>query len=94
MIIVGSHLCPSTLYAIFKCKDAGITFRFQDLSASLADLRGFLALHEHDKVYAAFRESSKEKDYHETGKIGLPCFLFEDGYKTLNLDEAIERAKK
>lgn len=92
--IVGSHLCPNTLYAIVKCKEAGLLFQFQDLSASLGDLKSFLALHEHDEVYASFREMSEKEDYPSEGKIGLPCFVFEDGFKTLDLEEALNRAQQ
>ncbi|MBS6954968.1 MAG: glutaredoxin [Enterocloster asparagiformis] len=90
--IVGSHLCPNTLYAITKCKEAGLVFSFQDLSASLGDLKSFLALHEHDAVYASFREMSGREDYPTEGKIGLPCFVFADGHRTLDLKEAMEKA--
>lgn len=94
LTLIGSHLCPNTLYSIVKCKEAGVVFSFADLSASLADLKTFMALHEHDEVYAAFREQSAKEEYRESGKIGLPCFVFEDGTKTLDLEEAIKKAKK
>ena len=90
--IVGSHVCPNTLYSITKCKDAGLAVSFVDLSGSLTDLKRFLALHEHDTVYAAHREQSGREDYVQNGAIGLPCFLLEDGSKTLNLDEVLKRA--
>lgn len=92
--IVGSHLCPNTIYAITKCKDAGTAFRFRDLSASLTDLKYFLALHENDGIYASYRNMSGKEDYGENGKIGLPCFVFEDGFKTLDLNEALKRANE
>lgn len=94
MTIVGSHLCPNTLYSIMKCKDAGVAFSFADLSASLANLKKFLALHEHDVVYADLHTASGKSDYVENGKIGLPCFVFEDGTKTLDLNEALTKAKQ
>lgn len=89
--IVGSHLCPNTIYSIVKCKEAGIPFTFQDISASLKDLKSFLVLHEHDEVYEEYRNKSGEEDYLVTGKIGLPCFEFEDGFKTLDLAEVLKR---
>lgn len=90
--IVGSHLCPNTLYAIVKCKEVGIPVRFTDISASLDGMREFLALREQDEIYSELRTLSGMKDYVKNGRIGLPCFIFEDGNKTLNLDEAIEKA--
>ena len=89
--IIGSHLCPNTIYSIIKCKEAGVPFTFQDISANLSDLKSFLALHEHDKVYEYHRNMSGENDYLTAGKIGLPCFVFEDGCKTLDLDEVLKR---
>lgn len=90
--IVGSHLCPNTLYAIVKCKEAGLTASFVDISASLSGLKHFLAFHEHHEVYAPFRELSAREDYLQSGKIGLPCFVLEDGTETLELDTALQRA--
>ena len=90
--IVGSHLCPNTLYAVIKCKDAGVSFAFCDLSASLDGLKEFLAIHEHDQIYEEFREMSGQEGYVSGGKIGLPCFVVDDGYKTLDLREALKRA--
>lgn len=92
--IVGSHLCPNTLYALTKCKDAGLQVRFVDLSGSLSDLKRFLALHEHDALYAPYREQSGREGYAENGAIGLPCFLLEDGSKTLDLNRVLEQANQ
>lgn len=90
--IVGSHLCANTLYAIMKCKEAGLTVSFVDISASLCDLKRFLALHEHHEVYASCRELSAQEDYPQNGKIGLPCFVLEDGTETLDLNMVLQRA--
>ena len=29
----------------------------------------------------------------ESGRVGLPCFIFEDGFKTLDLETALNKAK-
>lgn len=92
--IVGSHLCPNTLYALTKCKDAGLQVHFVDLSGSLSDLKRFLALHEHEALYATYREASGKDDYAVNGAIGLPCFLLEDGSKTLDLNRVLEQANQ
>lgn len=89
LTILGSHLCPNTLYAIIKCKEAGIEFVFRDISASLSDLKYFLALHEHNAVYAEYQECSGKEDYLTSGKIGLPCFIFENGEMTLALSQVL-----
>ena len=79
--IIGSHLCPNTTYAIVKCKDAGCTFAFKDISASLADLRELLALRESAPALA---------DFVKEGKIGIPCFVLEDGTVTMDLETVLK----
>ena len=44
--VIGSHLCPDTLYALCKLKEAGADIDFQNLSASLPDLKAYLAVRE------------------------------------------------
>ena len=90
--IVGSHFCPNTLYSIVQCKAAGISVAFVDLSGSLSDLKKFLAIHEHDPIYAEQFAASAESDYAQSGKIGLPCFILEDGTKTLDLKTVLSKA--
>ena len=92
--LIGSHLCVNTMYSLVKCREAGLDFYFTDLSASLLDLKVFLSLHEHHEVYAARREESALPDYVEEGHIGLPCFRFEDGTVTLDLAEAMRKARE
>lgn len=91
--IVGSHSCPNTLYSIVRCKEEGLAFKFVDLSGSLDAMKEFLALHENSEVYREYREMSGNDDYVSNGKIGLPCFVFDDGFRTLNLNEAITKSK-
>lgn len=78
--MIGSHLCPNTLYAITKCKDAGLTFAFKDISASLADLRELLALRDKEPCFDALVKE---------GKIGIPCFILSDGTVTLDLQKVL-----
>ena len=74
--VIGSHLCPDTLLALCKLREAGIDVDFKNLSASLPDL----SVRESDPLYEAVRKN---------GGIGIPCFVFEDGRRTLNLDEVL-----
>ena len=46
------------------------------MSASLADLKAYLALRQDSPVYADIREN---------GGIGIPCFVLEDGTVTRDL---------
>lgn len=78
--VIGSHLCPDTLYALNRLSGAGAEVEFKNLSASLADLKVYLSLRESSPAYADIREN---------GGIGIPCFVLENGAVTRSLDEAM-----
>lgn len=78
--VVGSHLCPDTLFALCQLRERNAEIDFKNLSASLPDLKEYLALREGLEIY----ESVKA-----TGGIGIPCFILEDGTKTLDLNEVL-----
>ena len=42
--LIGSHLCPDTLYAINELAARKVEVEFKNLSACLADLKTYLAL--------------------------------------------------
>ena len=78
--VIGSHLCPDTLYAIQKLKEADADLSFVDISAALADLKTFLAIRESDALYDEVRKN---------GGIGIPLFVLEDGTRTLDLEKVL-----
>lgn len=78
--VTGSHLCPDTLYAIQKLKEADADLSFVDISAALADLKTFLAIRESDALYDEVRKN---------GGIGIPLFVLEDGTRTLDLEKVL-----
>ena len=80
--VIGSHLCPDTLYALNRLSEAGAEIDFKNLSASLSDLKAYLALRQDSPVYADIREN---------GGIGIPCFILEDGTVTRNLQTALQQ---
>ena len=78
--VTGSHLCPDTLYAIQKLKEADADLSFVNISAALADLKTFLAIRESDALYDEVRKN---------GGIGIPLFVLEDGTRTLDLEKVL-----
>lgn len=80
--IIGSHLCPDTLYALNKLIDKKANVDFKNLSADLKDLKAYLAARESEPAYEAVKRN---------GGIGIPFFVLEDGTKTLDLDEVLEK---
>ena len=81
--VIGSHLCADTLYALNKLMEAGVKVEFRNLSASLADLKTYLALRENNAVFDGPRSR---------GALGVPCFVLEDGSLTLELQEVLKKA--
>lgn len=74
--VIGSHLCPDTLYALNRLSEAKAEIEFKNLSASLPDLKAYLAQRDSNPLYADIRAN---------GGIGIPCFVLEDGTTTLDL---------
>ena len=79
--VVGSHLCPDTLYALNKLTEAGIEMDFKNLSASLPDLKVYLGLRDTEPRYEKVKAG---------GGIGIPCFILEDGTKTMDLKDVLK----
>ena len=79
--VIGSHLCPDTIYALNQLVANKAEVEFKNLSASLPDLKVYLALRESSPLYAAVREK---------GGIGIPCFVLEDGTTTLDLGDVLK----
>ncbi len=82
--VVGSHLCPDTLYALNKLVEVKADIEFKNMSASLPDLKVYLALRDSEPMYEAVKKN---------GGIGIPCFILEDGTKTMDLDAVLNQAK-
>lgn len=79
--VIGSHLCPDTLYALNRLSEAKAEIEFKNISASLPDLKLYLAQRDSNPLYAGIREN---------GGIGIPCFVLEDGSTTLDLNEVLK----
>ena len=79
--VIGSHLCPDTLYALNRLSEADAEMDVKNISSSLADLKVYLALRQDSPVYADIRAN---------GGIGIPCFLLEDGTATRDLNEVLK----
>ncbi len=78
--VIGSHLCPDTLYALNRLVEAKADVEFKNLSASLPDLKAYLAVRESEPAYEAVKAK---------GSLGIPCFILEDGTVTLELEKVL-----
>lgn len=80
--VIGSHLCPDTLYALCKLSEKHAEIDFKNLSAGLPDLKAYLAVRESSSLY---------EDVRRAGGIGIPYFELEDGTATLDLDVVLNK---
>lgn len=78
--VIGSHLCPDTLYALNQLAEASTEICFKNISASLEDLKVYLGLRDSEAMYQPVKES---------GGIGIPCFLLPDGKITMDLKKVL-----
>ena len=78
--VVGSHLCPDTLYALNKLSAAGAEVSFQDILSCHAALQTYLHIRETSDLYAEIRG---------TQRLGVPCFIQEDGTMPLALNDIL-----
>lgn len=81
--VLGSHLCPDTLYALHELTGAGVEVEFKNLSASLADLKDYLTVRESSPLFHTVWEK---------GALGIPCFVLEEGGLTLELQDVLKKA--
>ena len=81
--VLGSHLCPDTIYAIHQLAAAGVDTKYRDILSCHADLRYYLSIRETSDLYASIRG---------TERLGVPLFVREDGSMTLELKDILETA--
>lgn len=78
----GSHLCQNVIYGISKLKDYDVEIDFRNISSDFKALKEFMAYRESDEIF----NYAKEND-----KIGIPFFIYENGEKTFDFKEIIEK---
>ncbi len=79
--VIGSHMCPDTLYALNKLAEAGAEIDFVDMFGSHDSLKEYLRLRDSDPLYADVRGKDS---------FGIPCFILEDGTKTRKLADVLK----
>lgn len=85
LIMFGSEICPDCVKAKELLKDSPhIELDYRDITEKTSTLKEFLSYRDHDPIFSPIIES---------GKIGIPFFLLEDGTKTFELSDIIELNK-
>lgn len=82
LTILGSHLCEDTRNSLKILKEKNVEVIFENLSESLDSLKKYLLVRETSEMYAGVRAA---------GGIGIPCFILEDGTKTLDLTVVLSK---
>ncbi len=82
LTVIGSHLCEDTRNSLEVLKGKNVEVVFENLSESLDSLKKYLSVRETSEMYAGVRTA---------GGIGIPCFVFEDGTKTLDLTVVLSK---
>lgn len=81
LFVYGMHICPDCEEALRILDEKKVTYRFFELSEKTAYLKHFLKLRDTHPVFEAVRG-------HE--KIGIPCFVRDDGFVTLDIHEILK----
>ena len=80
----GSHICGGCREAKELFAQKGFSdFTFVEITETTDNLRAFLKLRDH-------REELQEAK--EAGRIGIPCFVREDGSITLEAEDVLKEA--
>lgn len=75
--IYGSMLCKDCVACRKELDQAGVAYEFLDFADSLVNLKTFLSLRDNNSQFSKIRE---------TGKIGIPCIVGDDGEILLEWD--------
>ena len=78
LTVIGSHLCPDTLYALNQLSGAGAEI---DILSCHGALQDYLQIRESSPLYEEVRG---------TRRLGIPCFVKEDGTMTLELKDVLK----
>lgn len=85
MKIYGTNLCIECVKAEARLQELGIEYEYINFTDSIYLL----------KEFTKFRDDHTEFDHIKgTGKIGIPCFIFENDEIIFDLEEAIKRNEK
>lgn len=83
--VIGSHLCEDTRNALETLKEKNVEVEFFNLSEDLSALKKYLHYRETENMYEEIRKN---------GGIGIPFIVLEDGAKTFDVNEVLERLEK
>ena len=78
LIIYGSDQCPDCINCKVDLDKACVSYEYRSIAENLLYLKEFLAVRDKNEVFATVKE---------TGKIGIPCILEENGCVSLTWEQ-------
>ncbi len=77
--IYGMETCPQCSCVHEQIKGKENEYEFIDIGSHVSKLKEFLKIRDNDHIFDEIKVN---------GKIGIPCFVFEDGSISLNPEDA------
>lgn len=84
MKFYGTMICKHCVEAREALNAAGVLFEYVDITVSTKNMREFLHLRDTHKEFDAVREQ---------GRIGVPCFVKDDGTLILDAQTLLDAAQ-
>ena len=78
VVMYGTKACPDCVEAEEILKEKGIHYLYMEFSDNIGYLKRFLTLRDTNPIF----------------DVGVPCFQFQDGSLSLDIDEVVKRAEE
>lgn len=82
MKLYGADQCPDCIEAFRILDSKDINYEYVDIIKNTKTLKEFLDIRDTRDEFDIIKENSM---------YGIPCFIFDDGYLTFELNEVIEK---
>ena len=85
VIMYGTGICPNCVEAKEKLTAySDIELDYRNITETTAILKEFLAYRDHEPMFAPVIEA---------GRVGIPFFILEDGSKTFQISDFVDKNK-
>lgn len=81
MKFYGSHICPNCEEAQALLDEKNLPYEYINITETTANLKEFLRIRDTSSVFLEVKEN---------GRIGIPCFVKDDGTVTLCTENVLE----
>ena len=85
VVMYGAKACPDCVEAEKILKEKGIQYLYMEFSDNMGYMKRFLALRDESPIFDEIKAKHG---------IGIPCFQFQDGSLSLDIDDVLKRAEE